>query len=82
MAQIAFAVFIVIWAVVMLEFWKRKEKLTVLEWGMIGFEDEEVDRPGGCDCCYRCCACTSTSLTIAIPICLIRVQGHCAQVCD
>ena len=30
----------------MLEFWKRKEKLTALEWGMIGFEDEEVNRPG------------------------------------
>jgi hypothetical protein len=44
--QIAFAIFIVIWAVVMLEFWKRKEKLTVLEWGMIGYEDEEQNRPG------------------------------------
>jgi len=43
--QIAFAVFIVIWAIIMLEFWKRKEKLTALEWGMIGFEDEEVNRP-------------------------------------
>jgi hypothetical protein len=44
--QIAFAVFIVIWAVIMLEFWKRKEKMTAIEWGMVGFEDEEVDRPG------------------------------------
>eukprot|EP00604_Paraphysomonas_vestita_P001703 CAMPEP_0174817746 /NCGR_PEP_ID=MMETSP1107-20130205/254_1 /TAXON_ID=36770 /ORGANISM="Paraphysomonas vestita, Strain GFlagA" /LENGTH=652 /DNA_ID=CAMNT_0016028733 /DNA_START=1071 /DNA_END=3029 /DNA_ORIENTATION=+ len=43
--QIAFAVFIVIWAVIMLEFWKRKEKMTAIEWGMIGFEDEEVNRP-------------------------------------
>jgi hypothetical protein len=44
--QIAFAVFIVIWAVIMLEFWKRKEKMTAIEWGLTGFEDEEVDRPG------------------------------------
>ena len=44
--QIAFAVFIVIWAVIMLEFWKRKEKMTSIEWGMTGFEDEEVNRPG------------------------------------
>jgi hypothetical protein len=30
----------------MLEFWKRKEKMTAIEWGMTGFEDEEVNRPG------------------------------------
>lgn len=51
--QIAFAVFIVIWAVIMLEFWKRKEKMTAIEWGMIGFEDEEVNRPGLSQI-YRC----------------------------
>ena len=45
-SQIGFAIFIVIWAVVMLEFWKRKEKLTSLEWGMTDYEEEEVARPG------------------------------------
>ena len=44
--QIAFAVFIIIWAVIMLEFWKRKEKMTAIELGMTGFENEEVTRPG------------------------------------
>ena len=44
--QIGFSVFIVIWAIVMLEYWKRKEKLTALYWGMIGFEKNEVTRPG------------------------------------
>lgn len=29
----------------MLEFWKRKEKYVALKWGMIGFEEEQVDRP-------------------------------------
>jgi hypothetical protein len=40
-----FALFIALWAVFMLEYWKRAEKYTALEWGMIGFEDNEVDRP-------------------------------------
>lgn len=30
----------------MLEFWKRKEKLTAMKWGMIDFEKNEVTRPG------------------------------------
>jgi hypothetical protein len=46
--QIAYAVFIVLWAIFMLEFWKRKEKLIAVEWGMTGFEDDEQDRPGEC----------------------------------
>lgn len=40
-----FAIFVSFWAVLMLEFWKRKEKTTAMEWGMVGFEDEEKDRP-------------------------------------
>lgn len=43
--QIAYAIFLALWAVVMLEFWKRQEKLTALKWGMIGFEDSEITRP-------------------------------------
>jgi hypothetical protein len=34
-----------IWGTLMLEFWKRKEKYTAMRWGMIGFEEEEEDRP-------------------------------------
>jgi hypothetical protein len=44
-AQIGFSIFIVLWAIMMLEFWKRKEKLTALSWGMIDFEKSEVSRP-------------------------------------
>lgn len=40
-----FSLFIALWAVLMLEYWKRDEKYTALRWGMIGFEDTEVDRP-------------------------------------
>lgn len=40
-----FSLFISLWAVCMLEFWKRKEKGIALEWGTIDFETDEVDRP-------------------------------------
>jgi hypothetical protein len=30
----------------MLEFWKRQEKFTAMKWGMVGFEDSEITRPG------------------------------------
>ena len=40
-----FSAFIVLWAIVMLEYWKRKENKTALEWGTTGFEDNEVDSP-------------------------------------
>ncbi|CAM9205929.1 unnamed protein product [Chrysoparadoxa australica] len=39
-----FAPVVVIWAIVMLEFWKRKEQKVALEWGMVSFEEEEQDR--------------------------------------
>jgi len=40
-----FSLVVAIWAVFMLEYWKREERFTALEWGMIGFEDTEHDRP-------------------------------------
>ena len=40
-----FAFLIAIWNVLMLEHWKRKENEQALEWGMVGFEDHEQDRP-------------------------------------
>ncbi|CAM9118497.1 unnamed protein product [Ectocarpus sp. 13 AM-2016] len=40
-----FAPIVVFWAIAMLEFWKRKEKRVALEWGMIGFENDEQARP-------------------------------------
>lgn len=40
-----FAVFIALWCVLMLEYWKRKENTLALEWGMTGFEEEELNRP-------------------------------------
>jgi hypothetical protein len=39
-----FSLFIVIWGVVMLEFWKRAEAFKALEGGMLGFELEESYR--------------------------------------
>ena len=40
-----YAVVITVWAVMMTEYWKREEKSTAMIWGMIGFEQEEPDRP-------------------------------------
>ena len=40
-----FSFFIALWAVFMLEFWKRKEKTVAIEWGTVGCEEEEPDRP-------------------------------------
>lgn len=40
-----FSLFVSFWAIFMLEFWKRKEKTTALEWGTTGFEAEQKDRP-------------------------------------
>lgn len=45
-----YSLFMAISSVVMLEHWKRKEKTIALEWGMIGFEDNETDRPGNFSC--------------------------------
>ena len=40
-----FSFFIALWAICMLEFWKRKEKTVAIEWGTVGCEDDEPDRP-------------------------------------
>lgn len=40
-----YSFFLAVWAVFMLEFWKRKEKSIALEWGTIGYELKESDRP-------------------------------------
>jgi hypothetical protein len=40
-----FSFFIALWAVFMLEFWKRKEKTVAIEWGTVGCEEDEPDRP-------------------------------------
>eukprot|EP01038_Epipyxis_sp_PR26KG_P015834 gene15834-21454_t len=40
-----FGVVIMAWSILMLEFWKRRESLTSLEWGMSTYEKEELPRP-------------------------------------
>jgi anoctamin-10/anoctamin-7 len=40
-----YAVLITVWAIMMIEYWKREEKSTAMIWGMIGFEHDEPDRP-------------------------------------
>ena len=39
------AIFISIWAIVFLEFWKRKEAVIGMEWGLTDFEQQEMERP-------------------------------------
>lgn len=34
-----------LWSALFLESWKRTEKVTAMKWGMVGFEEEEQDRP-------------------------------------
>lgn len=34
-----------LWSALFLEHWKRLEKTTAMKWGMVGFEEEEQDRP-------------------------------------
>lgn len=40
-----FGAIMALWSTLLLEYWKRKEKHTAMRWGMIGFEEEEEDRP-------------------------------------
>jgi len=40
-----FATFMALWSSFFLEFWKRKEKRFAMQWGMVGFENEEGTRP-------------------------------------
>jgi len=41
----AFSLFIILWAVFMMEFWKRKQSLLQLHWGMNDIRQGQVDRP-------------------------------------
>ena len=40
-----YCLFIGLWTIVMLEGWKRREKILAMEWGTFDFEDNETDRP-------------------------------------
>lgn len=40
-----FSAFIAIWSTLFLEFWKRKQKRQAMQWGMIGFQEDELIRP-------------------------------------
>lgn len=40
-----FAIFVALWAVLMLESWKNKEATYAMKWGMSDYEDTEADRP-------------------------------------
>lgn len=42
---LCYAFCVAIWCVFKLEYWKRKCANVALEWGMIGFENAEADRP-------------------------------------
>ena len=40
-----FAIFVAVWAVLLMEYWKQKEATMAMKWGMSDFESEEADRP-------------------------------------
>jgi len=40
-----YCVFVAFWSVLLLEYWKRAEARHAMEWGMVGFEEQERDRP-------------------------------------
>jgi hypothetical protein len=40
-----FGIFASIWATLWLKYWSREESFRALEWGMIGFESTELERP-------------------------------------
>eukprot|EP00607_Mallomonas_marina_P002350 CAMPEP_0182425280 /NCGR_PEP_ID=MMETSP1167-20130531/11642_1 /TAXON_ID=2988 /ORGANISM="Mallomonas Sp, Strain CCMP3275" /LENGTH=733 /DNA_ID=CAMNT_0024605807 /DNA_START=65 /DNA_END=2266 /DNA_ORIENTATION=- len=39
-----YAAVTLVWAILMQEFWKRREKYSAMRWGMIGFENNQKDR--------------------------------------
>lgn len=41
-----FSGFLAVWSIMMLQFWKQKQRYYAMRWGMIGFEDNELERPG------------------------------------
>lgn len=40
-----FAAFMALWATIFVETWKRKEKRNAMRWGMVGYENNEQERP-------------------------------------
>lgn len=48
MGQVVYAAFILMWGIVMLEAWKRKEAMIALKRGMSQYDENEADRPGTC----------------------------------
>jgi len=40
-----YSLVITVWSIAMLEYWKRREATTALEWGMSHFEKQEQERP-------------------------------------
>ena len=60
-------VFVGIWCTLFLEFWKRKEKMTAMKWGMIGFEEEEQDR--FCYATVCMCVCMYACLCVCMYVC-------------
>lgn len=40
-----FCIFVSFWSQFMIEYWKRKENIKSLEWGMFSYENEEITRP-------------------------------------
>jgi hypothetical protein len=40
-----FGIFMCIWSTAFLEAWKRRNAVLAMEWGMHGYEQQEVDRP-------------------------------------
>ena len=40
-----FAVFILFWAAIYLNFWEREESLKAMKWGAVDYESQELERP-------------------------------------
>jgi anoctamin-10/anoctamin-7 len=40
-----FSLIVCVWSILMLEYWKRQEAFTAMQWGMTEFEEEEPVRP-------------------------------------
>lgn len=40
-----FAAYMMVWATVYVEFWKRKQVTAAMKWGTVGYQKDEQDRP-------------------------------------
>lgn len=40
-----YTMYVMLWSTFFIEFWKQKQSTTAMEWGVVGFESEEDDRP-------------------------------------